>query len=77
MQITVGGLGGVTIVALALGVVADRLSPRGSAFAVAAGVTITVALVGGFVAGPFLHRHATGTRHDHDVESSPEPFPRR
>jgi hypothetical protein len=57
-QVVVGGLGIVSLVALALGVVASRFVGLGSPFVVAVSVTASVGLAGGLAAGSYLQRFA-------------------
>jgi hypothetical protein len=56
----VGGLTGLAASAILLGVVVVRLTslPRHTAEVVVAGVTIAGALIGGFIAAPYLSRMA-------------------
>ena len=75
IQIAAGGACGLTAIMLTLGAVIARLttSTRQSAVVVVTGVTITGALVGGFMVAPYLSRLAEiryGARNQDDGSSS-------
>ena len=69
-QVTTGGLSGLTAVVLMLGLAIACLttSTKFSTEVVVAGITIAGALIGGFIAAPYLNDVALGVHGRHQDE---------
>lgn len=76
LPVLLGGVTGLTAVVILIGIAVARLatSTRDSAAAVVAGITMGGALIGGFLAAPYVSRlhesHADVPVHDEELSRS-------